>query len=126
VCMRENDPRRRAREVTLLLDILSELTMSLKNDNTEETRKRRSIYASLQEMIVRAHVSASAETFETVESTLLHLLEGWKAICRLLEGHQADPAMSEEQTVEEGPVPSCPYLEAMSPQNGPASRGWTC
>lgn len=125
VSIRENDARCRAREVTLLLDILSELTMSLKNDNSEETKKRRSIYASLQEMLVKAHVAASAETFATVEIALVHLLEGWKAVCRLLEtAGEVEPR--EENEDEEAPAPSCLYLEAMSMQNGSTSRGWMC
>jgi flagellar biosynthetic protein FliS len=97
----ENDVRRRAREVNRLLDILSELILSLKADGTAETGKRRRIYSSLQAMLIDAHAQVKPETFATVEASLTSLLDNWKEVCNALEGSapvSATPDAFEEWT----------------------------
>ena len=116
-----NDPMQRAREVTRLLDILSELVMSLRADGTEETRKRRRIYTSLQSMLIEAHAEVKPDTFATVETSLVLLLDNWKEVCRALEGSVYMPSPADEPEESRQMANSNPYLDAPAI---PASRGW--
>jgi flagellar protein FliS len=121
----ENDPRRRAREVTRLLDILSELLMSLKADGTAETNKRRNIYGSLQAMLIEAHAGVKPETFATVETSLVLILENWKEVCRVLEGSVHHPAPVEDPEESRPAGGGNPYLvDYMDGAVSPANRGW--
>ncbi len=120
----ENDVRRRAREVNRLLDILSELILSLKADGTAETGKRRRIYGSLQTMLIDAHARVKPETFATVETSLTSLLDNWKEVCNALEGSAPvsdTPEAFEEWTAVANTNPYCDYRDEATSS---ASRGW--
>ncbi|GEM_PF-6749099 len=120
----ENDVRRRARAVNRLLDILSELIISLKADGTAETSKRRSIYGSLQAILIDAHARAKPETLATVETSLTLLLDNWKDVCNALEGSapvSAAPSAFEEWNVV---ASTNPYLDYRDEATSSASRGW--
>lgn len=123
--LRDDDPRRRAREVTRLLEILSELLMSLKGESEQETRKRRAIYASLQSMLIEAHATVDGEKFATVETTLNLVLENWREVCRVLEGSALVPAVPDDlDEPDETPFSYNPYVEAAYAAAPAASRGW--
>lgn len=104
-----NDPRARAAAVTKLLDILSELIAGLRPEISADAGKRKTLYISLQQLLVEGHAKASLQPFKITEAALTPLLDEWRNVCRLLEGTPAPSAGAEER----GPVGSRnPYEDA--------------
>lgn len=104
-----NDPRARAAAVTKLLDILTELIAGLRPEVSAEAGKRKTLYISLQQLLVEGHAKASIQPFKIAEGALASMLDEWRNVCRLLEGTSAPAADAEERR----PVVSRnPYEEA--------------
>jgi flagellin-specific chaperone FliS len=104
-----NDPRARAAAVTKLLDILSELIAGLRPEMSADAAKRKTLYLSLQQLLVEGHGKAAVQPFKIAEGALASMLDEWRNVCRLLEG-TPEPTVNAE---ERRPVVSRnPYEEA--------------
>lgn len=121
----EQDPRRRAREVNRVLEILAELTMSLKGDEDPQVRKRKRIYASLQAMLVEAHSQVSVEKFEAVDRTVAVLLQQWNEVCALLDGAASPSSDDQEEDERLVTAGASGYSSEWSGGGSATSRGWT-
>ncbi len=109
--LEDNDPRLRARAVNRLIDILSELTQSLRPEVSPDAQRRKRLYLSLQEVVIEGHAKASLRPFEITVAALNSLLDDWRNVCQILEGG-ATPAPAREQVPAE--APRNPYEESVA------------
>lgn len=118
--LENNDPRLRAKAVNRLNDILSELTHSLRPEVSPDAQRRKTLYLSLQEIVIEGHAKATARPFEIATTALNSLLEDWRNVCKLLEGAGAKPALTGDQAP--AAAPRNPYEESVS--EGETKRRW--
>ena len=116
------DPRARAKAVNRMLEILTELTLSLRPEVSPEAGRRKAIYFSLQQLIIEGHASATVRPFQIAHSALTALLEDWRNVCRLLEGSSAPAVVAEEP--EQVATPRNPY-EMDAFDGSDPKRRWT-
>jgi len=116
------DPRARAKAVNRMLEILTELTLSLRPEVSPAAGRRKSIYFALQQLIIEGHSQATARPFQIAQSALNALLDDWRNVCRLLDGSGSHAATPEEPA--RVAAPRNPYEEG-SFDSSDSKRCWT-
>jgi flagellar secretion chaperone FliS len=85
--LRSGDILARGRAITKALDILSELSVSLRHDGYEEYSKTLAeLYGYMQQQLMRAHKDKSENLLLEVRRLLTTLLEGWAGAMENLRG----------------------------------------
>ena len=114
--IQSGEAMQRGRAVTRVVEILSELRLSLRPDVQQEyCNTLASLYTYMQQQLLRAHAEQSPTLFEEVRGLLKTLLEGWMGAMEKMasESMTAVPAAPEKQP--EQAIETNPYSQMGSP-----------
>jgi hypothetical protein len=73
------------------------LIAGLRPEVCADAKKRKTLYISLQQLLVEGHAKASPQPFKITEAALGSMLDEWRNVCRLLEGTASPLADAEER-----------------------------
>ena len=94
----QEDALARSNDVSKTLEILSELTMALNSEETNEYSTAYSaIYQHLQRRLLEAHTKKSDRILAEVEEALVSMAGNWRGVKELIQSAAASTVASEAQ-----------------------------
>lgn len=127
--LRQGNTEERARAITKIQDILSQLILSLDQEQGgSRSRDLMAIYSRLQMQLLQAHAGKSDEALAQIEETFRALADNWRGVGQLLIPERVES--HEKAVVAAAPAPSSPlgtYFETKSLGAGAGyeARNWS-
>ena len=93
----QGDALARSNNISKALEILSELTMALKEENSNQySAFYGALYQNLQKKLIEAHSTKSDAILADVEQALYSMASNWRGVKELIDGAAAANAEQEE------------------------------